>query len=232
MMASMLRKDAARLMEIALAGIPTTRFMDVIHAAFVGQEVHMKETDPDESLEDEEQTIAPSGFSEKVPTVSSLSKAMKRKAPPPSTGPSKKPFAGVCSLSEAKPIYPTKDDMGRHLHCGVDKKFLSERLSSAIGKEAGYQCLWSEKMKAEGNIVPNCTTISSQKGQLSTHIRRAHLCQAVTCYVCNKKAWSADTWLTHMQKAHTELAEEDYFVASGTDIKSFEIKSEVQDSDL
>ena len=60
MMASMLRKDAARLMEIALAGIPTTRFTDVIRAAFVGQEVHMKETDPDESLEDKEQTIAPS----------------------------------------------------------------------------------------------------------------------------------------------------------------------------
>ena len=228
----MLRKDAARLMEIALAGIPTTRFTDVIRAAFVGQEVLMKETDPDESLEVEEQTSTPSDASEKIPTVSSLSKAMKRKAPPPSTGSSKKPFAGVCSLSEAKPIYPTKGDMGKHLHCGVDQKFFSERLSSAIGKEAGYQCLWSEKMKAEGNIVPNCTTISSQKGQLSTHIRRAHLGQAVTCYVCNKKAWSADTWLTHMQKVHSELAEEDYFVASVSDIKSFEIKSEVQDSDL
>ena len=143
MMASMLRKDAAQLMEIALAGIPTTRFTDVIRAVFIGQEVHMKVTDSDESLEDEEHTITPSEISETVPTGSTLSKAMKRKAPPSATKPSKKPFAFVCSLGEAKPIYPTKDDIGKHHHCGVNKKFLSERLSSAIGKEAGYQCLWS-----------------------------------------------------------------------------------------
>ena len=101
-----------------------------------------------------------------------------------------------------------------------------------MSKDAGYACKYSEEMQKEGKIVPSCAFISTTKGQLSTHVRQMHLGSVVTCYVCQKKSWSAVTWFDHMRKVHKDLQKQDFYVQEGTDIESLKVKAEVNPDDI
>ena len=250
----MLRRDAVKLMKAALAGTKTERFVNVIEAAFVEEGVTAATTTdpsfPAEEAEEEEEevdVVASSSATPAEPEQPTLSKALKRKLPPPS-GELKHRVLGkrtsICLLSDATPYYPTIWDKNRYtgpsaatgyLHSGVAENFFSTHQSSTVGKEAGYFCMYADAMRAQGKMVLNCDFFSSTKGQLSTHVRQKHLGVAVACYICNKKAWSGKTWLTHMQNAHKELSEDEYYVKEGFakgEVEGLAVKTEVGPEDI
>ena len=245
MVASMLRRDAARLMKAVLAGTKTKHFTDVIEAAFVGDEAKLQpdiKKDLPEEAEEEEEEEPEEGKIEtpEQPSTSTLSKAMKRKAPAPTETGSEKvrvlgKRTGCCKLRDATPLYPTTVDKDRYLHTGVEEAFFSARKCSAVGKEAGYICQWSTVMKERGNIVHDCKVFLSTKGQLTTHIRQMHLGVAMVCYICNKRAWSGNTWFNHMKSQHPALAKSDYYVKEGVDVEQLQkitVKEEVDPTDI
>ena len=231
------------MIKTVLAGTATRRFTDVLEAVFSGEEnksvreaMEAEEGINPKEEEKEEEVME----STPQPGTSTLSKALKRKAPPLSDNP-KKLASGTkssskCSLADALVIYPSTTDQEKPLHAGVDSRFISARKSSSLLQRAGYGCLYSSAMREEGTIVEECDLISSTKGQLSTHIRRLHLGAAVVCYVCDERWWSASSWLEHMEKSHPSLKKEDYFVKEGTDINelkaALQIKKEVAPEDL
>ena len=185
MVASMLRRDAVKLIKVALVGTKTERFVNVIEAAFVEEGITATTiTDPSfpsEEIEEEEEEVDVIASSSTTPAEQpTLSKALKRKLPPPSGEPKHRVLGkrtSICLLSDATPYYPTTWDKNRytgpstaarHLHSGVVENFFSARQSSAVGKEAGYFCKYVDAMRAQGKIVLNCDFFSSTKGQLST----------------------------------------------------------------
>ena len=193
----MLRRDAVRLMKAVLAGTKTKRFTDIIEVAFIGDEVKLQpdiEKEFSEEAEEEEEEEPEEGEeAPEQPSTSTLSKAMKHKAPTPTDTGSEKvrvlgKKTGCCELRDATPLYPTTVNKDRYLHIGVEEAFFSARRCSTVGKEAGYICQWSTVMKERGNIVPDCEVFSSTKEQLSTHIRQMHFGVAMVCYICNKRA--------------------------------------------
>ena len=245
MVASMLRRDAARLMKVALAGTMTSRLVEVVEAAFGTTEAEKRDDiEEEEGLEESVIPDTPSStpISEVATPSTSTSEATpstvpKRKASPtPSTkGKRGKSTAGICSLADAKRIYPSISDQENYLHAGVDDKFISHRKSSSIISDAGYLCNYSAAMKSEGHITPDCEFFPTVRGQLSTHIRQIHLGAAVTCYICDKKVWDARTWRNHMRNVHTSLSEKDFYVKEGLDVAEMQalvIKQEVEVTDL
>ena len=195
-----------------------------VHEAF-------EETPPEDIVEEEEEAKEPSG------ACASSSKTVKRKQPRSSTSSSKHKVAhptrgGMCNLDSAEVYYPQSSDEGNHLHAGVDSCFISSRKSSTHTASAGYSCLFSQIMKDDGKIVPDCDVISTTKGQLSTHIHQFHLGVAVGCYVCGRRWWSAATWMEHMKKSHPDLGTDAYYIKEGMDIASFEVKHEVPPEDI
>ena len=125
---------------------------------------------------------------------------------------------GICSLSDATIIYPSTSDKKRYLHTGVEERFISERQSTMGEKSAGYGCEFTNEMKKEGSIFKNCNFISTVRCKLSTHIQQHHLGVAIACFICDKRWWSAHTWIQHMHSTHSALSEEDFFVKEGVDI--------------
>ena len=231
MSASLVRLDAVRLIKTVLAGTPTQHFSDVMQAAFGGAQEKTRQTDedpPSSQTTSEASSISsePLG-SQKRPASDRLeSESKKAKA---------HPTKGICSLADAQIILPRVSDQKRYLHVGVEERFISDRVSSVFVKDAGYHCLYSSVQKEEGNIIKSCDAFSTVKAQMSTHIRQMHLGIAVACFICNKKWWSSSSWWTHMQKAHSQLKEEEYFVADGADIEGFRefiIKKEVSASEI
>ena len=241
MTASLLRLDTVRLMKGVLAGTATQHFQDVMEAAFGGEEPPEVCRAFEGDFEEEEEAEAEE---EDQPTTSTstLSQAMKRKLPPTNLGSAPKHKGshsvkgGICSLQKVDCIYPTTADIENKLHTEVDPKFFSRRHSSSVTKEAGYTCQYSKVLKSEGKIVPDCMFFSLVKAQLGTHICQFYLGVAVTCYVCQKKWWSATMWYEHMTKIHTDLSSKDYYVKEGTNIKesqeAFSLKKEVVEEDL
>ena len=247
MSAATLRLDAVRMIKTVLAGTATKHFTDVIEAVFGGVEdksikraMEAEEgIPPDNDDDDEEEEDVPSEPTVE-PSVSTLSKAMKRKAPPPTDNPKRsapsKKTSPICAPEDATIIYPSTKEEDRYLHAGVDNRFISSRKSSAVTQRAGYGCLYSTIMREEGTIMEECEFISSTRSQLSTHIRRSHLGAVVVCYVCDERWWGASTWLEHMEKVHPSLKRKDYFVKEGTDIAELKsaltIKQEVSAEEL
>ena len=196
MSAATLRLDAVRMIKTVLASTATKHFTDVIEAVFSGAEdksvKKAMETEegilPDDDDDDAEEDTP--GKPTAQPSVSTLSKAMKRKAPPPADNPKKsapsKKTSPICALEDAMIIYPSAKEEERYLHAGVDDHFISSRKSSAVSQRASYGCLYSTVMREEGTIVEECEFVSSTRSQLSTHIRRSHLGVAVVCYVCDE----------------------------------------------
>jgi len=268
MMASMLRFDATRMMKAALAGTQTKRLIDVLQGAFgtidpaslphsmvspteeeEEQEEGEEESDRlEESKEEGDDTsLAPiatdaPSTSTSAPTAT-LSRALKRKAPPPPSGMKrsrtagvKGPQVGICSLSDAQPIYPSTADKTKYHHTGIEERFISHRKGSSSTDHAGYVCHYTQAMQEEGKVIKSCDFFSTVKAQLSTHIRQFHLGTAVCCFVCGKKSWAAKTWIDHMRSAHSDLQEDDFFVREGTNVEELRhtllIKEEIAPEDV
>ena len=212
----MLCKDATLMIKTVLAGTATEKLTSVVEAAFGGDEpleVQNVYDEVPEEEEEEEESIEESA-------TPSTSKGGKCKQTPLSTPKgAKSSRLGPHSLENAMVYYPTTADEGYHLHAGVDPKYLSSCKSSHHTAAARYDCLYSEVCKSEGKIVPHCDFILTTKGQLSTHIRQQHLSLAVRCYICQKKWWSAATWMDHMKKVHNKVGADVFFVKEEVDKK-------------
>ena len=235
MVASLLQRDASRIIKTVLARTATQKFTDTIEGVFgldEPDEVREAFEEAPEEEEEEEEDV------EDVPQASTSTKGSKRKhSSTPSTGGKCKPShptrGGICSLESAEIYYPSTADEGSYLHAGVDAKYISSCKSSAHTTAAGYECLFSEVAKKEGVIVPDCDVLSTTKSQLSTHIRQHHLGIAIGCFICggNKRWWSSSTWMEHMKKAHSNLNTSAYYVKEGTDISKIVVKQEIADDD-
>ena len=244
----MLRFDAAHLMKTALTGTSTEKFTNIIQGAFGGIDpasMHGEFDLPDEPEEEEEELLAqiedPPTAETSIPSTSTLSKAMKRKTsdpsdislPPKATRSSSK---GICSLADATIVYPLSLDKKKYLHTGVEERFISEHQSTTGGKATGYGCEFTNEMKKEGKIFKSCDFISTVRGQLSTYIRQHHLGVAIACFVCDKRWWSAHTWIQHMRNVNSALSENDFYVKEGADIAELQqglfIKQEVSSLDI
>ena len=233
MVASLLRRDASRIIKTVLAGTATQKFTDTIEGVFgLDEPDDMREAFEEAPKEEEVEDV------EDVPQASTSTTGTKRKhSSTSSTGGKRKPshptHGGICSLESAEIYYPSTADESSYLHAGIDAKYISSRKSSAHTAAAGYGCLFSEVAKKEGIIVPDCDVLSTTKSQLSTHIRQHHLGIAIGCFICggNKRWWSSSTWMEHMKKAHSDLDTSAYYVKEGTDISEIVVKQEVADDD-
>ena len=182
MTASLLCQDAITVIKTALASTQTDCLVNILEAAFVGEEKSsLLSSNPLGEEEEEEDKALEALLSEhsKVSgaSTSTLSKTLKRKLPPPSEEAKRPPShpskGGVVTLKEASPLFPTTAHKGQYLHVGVDSKFISSRVSSSTSTKAGYYCQFSSVPKEEGKLVPECEFFSTTKAQLSTHIRHS-----------------------------------------------------------
>ena len=222
MTASLLCKDAVAVIKTALAGTQAECLINVLEAAFVGDEAKIisgveGDTLDEEEVEDEHLEQMMENLETETPSTSTLSKMLKRKLPPPTKEGKKKAFihpkkGGVSTLKDVTPLFPTTAHHGKHLHVDIDPKFISTHLSSKHSPKAGYCCMFSTVAKSEGKLVTDCEFFSTTKAQLSTHIHQHHLGVAIACFVCNHCWWSAPSWFSHMEKAHRNLKEADYFI--------------------
>ena len=222
----MLRRDACKIIKTTLAGLAAGKLIDVVEAAFGGIETEvereaMQEVFQEDVPKEDPPTEPPStsqetshGTKPKSSTPASISKCQ---ISHPSKG-------RIVALKDATPYYPPVQDKKGYHHAGVDPHFFSKRKSSPIFKSAGYNCLFSEVRKEEGEEVPPCDFFSSVKSQLSTHIRQHHLEIAVTCFICSGRWWSGTSWYDHMENKHSTLKEEDYFLKEGTEEELEELK--------
>ena len=230
MVASMLHRDATQIIKTVLAGTATEKLTNVLEAAFGEEESPELRKAYEEALEEEEEEEEEGPIEELAP---STSKGGKRKQSAPRiTKGAKVSKPGPCSLESASIYYPTTADEGSHLHSGVDPKFLSSRKSSHHTAAAGYGCLFSEVCKSKGKVVPHCDFISTAKGQLSTHVRQQHLNLAIGCNICQKKWWSAATWMDHMRRSHSEVGADAFFVKEGGNPNIAQVKEEVMAGDI
>ena len=233
MTAGMLWLDAIQLMKTILGGTATDKLHGVLEGAFSSPgHVPVAAEEPEEEEEGLEQDLNLLAAAE----PSTSGHGTKRKLPTP-TGVSKKkgshPSKGsVCSLNKANNFFPLIKDKDKYLHAGVEDRFISSRQSSSLTKDAGYGCLYSKALKADGKVIPDCSFFLTSKAQLNTHVRQFHLGIAGCCYVCSKHWWSASSWHDHMRRSHSELKEEDFYVReglSGDEMKSLIIKKEVEE---
>ena len=221
MVASMLHHDAMWITQCALAGTATKKCLDVLEAAFGREEPPSVRKELDEEPLDQ-----PEAKDDDKTTTSTLSAALKCKAPLAPTTPQGKPKSITTKSQQGGPLiqnascyYPTVADKEHPLHAGVEDKYISQRKSSSITKKAGYVCNYAQALKNEGKVVKDCDFFAPNHPQLSTHIRQHHLCIAITCYVCNRKWWAASTWCEHMQNTHKGLSKDDYYLKEGTDVE-------------
>ena len=164
MTAGMLRLDAIWLMKTVLAGTATDKLHGVLEGTFGGPgHVPVAPEEPEEEEDGLEEdlnllaTAEPStsghGTKRKLPTPTGVSK---KKGAHPSKG-------GVCSLDKADNFFPSIKDKDKYLHAGVEDHFISSRQSSSLTKDAGYGCLYSKALKADGKIIPDCSFFSTMK---------------------------------------------------------------------
>ena len=234
--ASMLRRDACRIIKTTLAGLAAGKLVDVIKATFGGEEREVEHEALEEVFEEDNPK-------EDLPTDQpSSSRGTKQKGSTSSTSVSKHQIShpskgGIVPLKDATPYHPTvKDKKGYH-HAGVNPRFYSKWKSSLVYNMAGYSCLYSEVKQGEGEGVPPCEFFSMVKSQLSTHICQHHLGIVVTCFICSGCWWSGTSWYDHMENKHSTLKEEDFFLREGAEgelkkLKQMIIKKEVNPEDV
>ena len=205
--AIMVREDAVRTMLVALTGTATTKFTEMMEGVFGVPEENLYQAEPTKAEEEENlptDVFTTNGVTEEAsgePSTSQTSTVSNKGSPGLSGTPKlKHVHPGIskggakcvriieaCSLKEATPIFPTKSDQQEgYLHARVKKELHSPRLSSKYIRDVGYMCNFVQAMidAGTGAGLPPCNVISSNMGQLSTHIRQTHLRAALQCYVC------------------------------------------------
>ena len=194
-------------MLVALTGTATTKFTEMMEGVFGIPEESLYQAKPTKAEEEENlpsDVFVTKGAAEEAsgePSTSQTSTTSDKGSPGLSGTPKlKRVHPGIskggakcvriieaCPLKEATPIFPTKSDQQEgYLHAGVKKELRSPRLSSKYVKCVGYMCNFVQAMidAGTGAGLSPCNDISSNMGQLSTHIRQTHLGVALQCYVC------------------------------------------------
>ena len=82
-------------------------------------------------------------------------------------------------------------------------------------------CNYSKIENGRGNQVPPCDTMCQNKSQF-------HLGIGVACYICNHHWWSATKWKKHMTAHHSNLSEQELFIAPTEAPTDLKIKTEVE----
>ena len=93
-------------------------------------------------------------------------------------------------------------------------------------------CNYSKVENARGNQVPLYDTMCQNKLQVSSHIRPFHLGICVACYICDHRWWSATEWKKHMTTQHSNLSEQEFFVAPTEAPTDLKIKMEVEEIEV
>ena len=70
------------------------------------------------------------------------------------------------------------------------------------------------------------------KSQVSSHIRQFHLGICVACYICDHRWWSATEWKKKMTTQHSNLSEQEFFVAPTETPTDLKIKTEVEEIEV
>ena len=246
-----LRWDAVKVMKAALTGTATTKFVDVLEAAFgeeenkeevstiVPTEKEKEETLPKEAVltkseADTEFFDQPEASTSATGTTKRATRSASKQPPVKRSRKQDKPSktAGPYILRGATPLHPTRADQNTYLHTGVPDEFISDRESGPFSKVAIYKCNYARVMRERGFNPAECDVICQSRGQTSTHIRQFHLNNCMECYICSHRWWSAFEWKKHMKKVHTDLTKDDWYVASDTSAADLSIKREVTEEEL
>ena len=224
----------------ALAGTATSKSTDVLEAVFGVDEENPPEFEgeedepdaiPDEGLTTKETVEGKSLLDPEASTSLGIGAKCKASASAPtikSKRKSSKPVKGrVCALADALVFYPL--DPSAYLHTGVPSEYISKQEGSQYRHTAVYMCDYWKVENARGNRVPPCDTMCQNKLQVSSYIRQFHLGICVACYVCDHRWWSATEWKKHMTTHHTNLSEQEYYVAPAEAPANLEIKTEVEE---
>ena len=213
-----MRLDSIHTLKLALAGMATSKFTDVMEAVFGVEEEFAPELEEEEPDEAEEEVPAEGVITKGAEggPEPSTSKGVKHKASSSAASKhkqSKPTKAGVCLLKDATPLFPS--DSKGYLHTGVPSKYISKCEGSKYSQTAVYICEYAKAEQAKGNDVPNCEVMCQQKAQVSSHIRQFHLGNCIACYLCNHKWWSPTEWRKHMKEVHSSLSEDAWYVTQG-----------------
>ena len=232
-----MRRDALQTLKASLAGTATTRILDVLEAAFgvaeAEDEVPEIQPTPAETSESipgsayvaKDETSLPSTRSKRK-AKDQLSGASKRK----STVPAK---SGPISIDDAVPFFPTVSQKANYLHIGVDPTYIGQREGSQFSKIVIYQCYYARRQRELGKNPTECSEITQNKGQMSTHIRRFHLGHCIACFICpDKRWWSSLEWKKHMKEKHSDLPEESWYLQETAALDDIVVKTEVDPKDI
>ena len=236
-------------MKVALAGTATTKFVDVFEAAFGEDENEEQvsvlaptETDKEEVLPPEALTTKGQadlevedepGTSTSIPTGVKRATRFAAKQPPIKKSRKQDKPTKITSpfiLKDATALHPSKANRNTYLHTGVPDEFISDKESCPYSKVAIYKCSYTQVMRERGLNPSECDVICQSRGQTSTHICQFHLNSCMRCYICGHRWWSGFEWKKHMKKVHTDLKEDDWYVATPT--SGFMVKKEVTQEEL
>ena len=220
-----MRRDALQTLKAGLAGIATTKLLDILEAAFGVAEAKDEIPDIQPTPAKAEEVLPPSAFVPKAAETSGQlsTSGLKHKAKTDISDASKcksaKPSkSGPVALADATPFYPTAKEKANYLHIGVDPHYISQREGRQFTKLVVYQCFYACRCCERGENPAECDVLTQNKAQMSTHIRKFHLGICVACYICPERWWSSLEWKKHMKDKHSNLPKESWYIQDTADI--------------
>ena len=231
----------------ALTGTATTKFLNVMEAAFGEEENEQEVPDIAPTEEDQPENLPPGVMTTKEevdvkfsePSTSTVpTKCQTRsstKQPPvkrscKQEAPTK--VSGPFTLRDASRVFPTKGNKQAYLHTSVPNEYISQRESGPYTKVAIYHCNYTRVCRERGEKPQECDTICQSRGQTSTHICQFHLNVCVECYVCGHRWWSVFEWKKHMKSEHSDLSEDKWFISDKAVGSNLTVKKEVTAADV
>ena len=234
-------------MKAALAGTATTKFLNVMEAAF-GEEENEEEVPDIVPTEEDQPEHLPSGvvttkeeadieFGEPSTSAAPTKRQTRSSTKQPPVKHSRKQEApskvsGPFTLYNASGVFPMKSNKQAYLHTGVPNEYISRRESGPYTKVAIYRCNYARVCCERGEQPQECDTICQSRGQTSTHICQFHLNVCIECYVCGHRWWSAFEWKKHMKSEHNDLSEDEWFISDEAVGSNLTVKKEVSAADV
>ena len=235
-----MRRDALQTLKAGLAGTATTKFLDVLEAAFGVAEAEDEVPDIQPTPAKAEEVLPPSAFVPKAAKTSGQpsTSGLKRKAKTDISGASKRKSAkssksGPVALADATPFYPTAKEKANYLHIGVDPLYIGQCEGSQFTRLVVYQCFYARRCRERSENPAECDVLTQNKAQMSTHIHRFHLGICVACYICPERWWSSIEWKKHTKDKHSNLPQESWYIQDTADIGAdIVIETEVAPEDI
>ena len=146
-------------MKVALTGTATTKFLNVMEAAFGEEENEEEVPNIAPTEEDQPENLPPGVMTTKeeadvefgepstsaVPTKRQTHSSYKQEAPTKVSGP--------FTLRNASRVFPTKGNKQAYLHTGVPNEYISQRESGPYTKVAIYRCNYTRVCRGERGAV-------------------------------------------------------------------------------